>query len=75
VSDYEKKYNVCTGRISRYVDTLDEVREIAKTRTVDFVTEGYADYRDVYYEDGVLDDSRVEVVRRTTRTLDPEEYA
>ena len=72
--DYDKTYNLCIDHgnwcESRYVDTLDEVREIAKRHKVDFVDKGYADYR--YPDDP---DGPIEVIRRTTGSVNRHVWA
>jgi hypothetical protein len=58
---YEKRFNACLdGRVSMYADTVAEVFDHAREHgmAVDWIAEGYADYRE--YEDGT------EIIRRST---------
>lgn len=66
MSDYERRYNVHVGRVSRYVDTAEEALRIIDKAGPDeavWVNEGYADYEDREY--GEYGGGTI-VTRRTT---------
>ena len=71
---YDRKYNVGTATgWSLYVDTMEEVRELAEKHGPHrYVDEGYADHN---YHDTGFDSQIEEVVRRTTRRVPESEYA
>lgn len=58
---YEKRFNACLdGRVSMYAETVGEIFDHAREHgmVVDWIAEGYADYRDSEYD--------CEIVRRST---------
>lgn len=70
VHSYEKRFNACPdGRVSMYAETAAEIFDHAREHgmVVDWIAEGYADYRDSEYG--------CEIVRRSTGVfVDPREW-
>jgi hypothetical protein len=63
---YSRRYNISAGGVSMYAQYADEVREILRTRDVNWINEGYADYRD--HSDST------EIIRRTGAEVNPTRF-
>lgn len=71
--DYEKTYEVYPeGGPARYVNTMDEVREIAKSQPVRWVRKGYADMEEVMGDSTTIGGTFI--TRRTTGEVHPRHW-